>query len=325
MLVDLAARVRAAGLFESCARRYRRRLLVLVPAFAASWWLAWAAPTGGAIAAAIVAGVLAVQLGIVAHDAGHHAVDRRGWVNELCGQLGMSLVNGLGFRFWRRQHDAHHRHCQIEDHDPDLDYALLFSVFPRAVDRRRGWARRAQRWQAYYFWLLGAVGYPYALRWRSVRNLAVERAATRWERWALAGHVALWLVVPALVAGPAAALRAYAIMSLVVGALLTLLFSVNHMGMPTMAADARASYLRRQVETSRNLETNAVGRLLFAGLDHQIEHHLFPTIGAAHLPAVRRLVEPVCRRHGIGYHAVGVVRAQREVLSHLDAMGRLAS
>jgi linoleoyl-CoA desaturase len=37
------------------------------------------------------------------------------------------------------------------------------------------------------------------------------------------------------------------------------------------------------------------------GLNHQIEHHLFPRISHIHLPAISDIVEQVCKEHGVRY------------------------
>lgn len=323
-LVALAAELRAAGCFESAAAHYRLRLALLVPAFFALWFGLLVSSGAVYVGLVLATGLVSVQLGLIGHDAGHRAVDSRAWVNELCGHFGMSIVNGLGFGYWRGQHNLHHKHSQIEDRDPDMQDSLIVTVYARSVARKRGFARWLLRWQAVYFWPVAATFHPYALRLASLRNLLRRRRNARNDRWTLLLHVVLWLAVPALIVGPGAALVTYALVSLVVGGLLTMLFATNHVGMPSLEVGHDLDFFKRQVETSRNLDVPRPLTFLFGGLDHQIEHHLFPNMGAPGLRAARRVVEPFCRARGLRYTAVGFMAAQRAVLAHLSTVGQSA-
>jgi fatty acid desaturase len=322
--LELAERLREAGIFEPSDGIYRRRLTLLLPLFAVAYAALIVFP-GGIVWGLFVcvAAVAAVQLGIVAHDAGHRAVDARRWVNDVWGHVGMTLLTGLSFTHWRMQHNQHHRHCQDEDRDPDVQYRYFLALHPRSAGSRSGLARRLLPLQPYYFWILAALAYPWALRLASLRTLISRPGATRVDRAVLPFHYLLWLGAPALFVGPRAATVTYAATSLVVGVLLTGLFSGNHMGMPTLGPGEPASYLRRQVETSRNIDVPAPLRFLFGGLDYQIEHHLFPFVAQPRLPAARRVVEPFCRAHGVAYHSEGFFTAQRAIHRHLARIGAL--
>ena len=82
-----------------------------------------------------------------------------------------------------------------------------------------------------------------------------------------------------------------------------------------------------QVETTANFARQS--RLLtwyVGGLNHQIEHHLFPRICHVHLPVLAGVVEQVCREHGVRYSAHSSF--WRAVASHyawLRSMGRPAA
>jgi linoleoyl-CoA desaturase len=45
------------------------------------------------------------------------------------------------------------------------------------------------------------------------------------------------------------------------------------------------------------------------GLNHQIEHHLFPKVCHVHYRALSPIVEEVCARHGVRYRAQPSLRA----------------
>jgi fatty acid desaturase len=68
-------------------------------------------------------------------------------------------------------------------------------------------------------------------------------------------------------------------------------------------------FLLKQTVATLDFRTGFYGRLLAAGLDHQIEHHLFPRVSHTHYRKIRPLVEAFCRRHGYPYRRPGWARA----------------
>ena len=48
-----------------------------------------------------------------------------------------------------------------------------------------------------------------------------------------------------------------------------------------------------------------MGRLYCAGVEYQIEHHLFPGMSPTHYPHIAPMVEAFCRRHGYPYRTLG--------------------
>jgi fatty acid desaturase len=323
LMLELSGRLRAAGCFARCDQLYARRLAVLFPAFAACLVGLLAVPHGPIWAALVIAAAfLSVQLGLVAHDAGHRAVHRhRGW-NRFWGHACMTLACGLSFSHWCIVHDAHHRHSQDERLDPDMQFAATFSVHARGAAEKRGLASAIRPFQHLYFWPLTTL-YAWSLRWDSIVRLFTDPDRTRIDRWVLPLHYVLWLVVPWLVVGPAAALVGYALVSAVTGLYLVAIFAPNHMGMPSRRDGERWTYLEQQITTARDVSGGRWLGVAFRGLEHQIEHHLFPVIGSPRLGAARQIVTAFCAEHGLPHHEVGFLTAHQEVLGQLRVMGAL--
>ncbi len=59
--------------------------------------------------------------------------------------------------------------------------------------------------------------------------------------------------------------------------------SANRKGMPTITDDQQLDFLRRQVLTSRYVRGGWFSDVMPGGLDHQTEHHLFPSLPTVHL------------------------------------------
>jgi fatty acid desaturase len=264
----------------------------------------------------VLTGLVCVQLGIVSHDAGHGQVDRRKLWNSLWGYFGMTFVCGLSFTHWRKMHGAHHRHPQDERHDPDMQYGLLFSVHERGASAKRGLWRLTQRFQHWYFWPAGCF-YAWSLRWDSIARIIKDPAHTAVDRWVLLGHFALWLSFPPLLVGTKGALATYFLVSTVISLYLVAIFAPNHMGMPSVGEGDKLSYLAHQTTTSRDVQGGWLLSLFMGGLEHQIEHHLFPRIAQPRLKVARTIVSAFCAEHGFPYVEVRLLAAHRDALRHL--------
>jgi len=67
----------------------------------------------------------------------------------------------------------------------------------------------------------------------------------------------------------------------------------------------KADYALRQTATSLNYRTGPIGRLVCAGVQYQIEQHLFPNYSHLYYPAMSHLVRESCERHGYPYRTLG--------------------
>ena len=61
---------------------------------------------------------------------------------------------------------------------------------------------------------------------------------------------------------------------------------------------------RKLTATTVNFRAGPFGRLLCAGVDYQIEHHLFPGLGHTHYRRMAPQVEAFCRAHGYPYRVM---------------------
>jgi fatty acid desaturase len=85
-------------------------------------------------------------------------------------------------------------------------------------------------------------------------------------------------------------------------------FAPAHMPEEAAIADISqrgADFVLRQTATSLNFRTGPIGRLLCAGVDYQIEHHLFCNHSHIYYPTMSRLVREFCERHGYPYRTLG--------------------
>ena len=317
---ELRRLLSAAGFFGTSGRFYVRRLALLLPLFGLSFWGALHFHGAARIACDFLLALSVVQLGLIGHDAGHRAVSRRPWLNDLVGHLSFTVTSGLAFAHFRHQHDLHHRHTQDEALDPDMQFAVFLSVDPKGAAAKRGLLRLLLPFQALYFWPVATL-YAYSLRWDSAVFAVKRRDLMTVDRWLLVAHYLLWLVLPSLLVGPGVALLNYAVSSAVIAVLLTALFSTNHIGIPSAAS---GGWVARQAGTARNIANHPSFDWFFGGLNFQIEHHLFPRVGQDRLRSAQPVVRAFCAEHGIAYQEERFFQAHQSVLRHLARVARSA-
>src|SRR4051812_46214161 len=90
-LKELYADIRARGLLEP-THHWRWKLGVWLPAFLLSYLAMVVLPVGPLwLALAPLCAVAILTMGFAGHDAGHYALSRKRWVNDLWGQIAMTL------------------------------------------------------------------------------------------------------------------------------------------------------------------------------------------------------------------------------------------
>jgi fatty acid desaturase len=276
-----------------------------------------------AVLCALLIGFSSIQVALIGHDAGHHAVFQRSGANWALGSVCWSLCTGISFWWWYDRHNRHHARTNDVSGDPDLQWAGLVDYSEGTLRARAGWRRWLSRYQAllapvYVLFLpfaFRAEGWQFAFERLDGRRRLVELAL-------LCASTVAW-VCPVLVlhwwwVG------AYMLSQAIAGVYLALVVAPNHKGMPIWSAGLELSFLERQVLSSRNVRPHPIGDFLFGGLNYQIEHHLFPTMPRVHLRRARAVVQPFCLEHGLPYDEMGAFASYRLVLAELRRVGRAA-
>lgn len=272
----------------------------------------------------------------VGHDALHGALSRRPWVNAL---LGLAIdAMGASSYVWRRSHNAaHHAFTNVEGLDPDLDFGGALRLAPWTP--WRPW----HRWQ----WLYAPFAYALAgMKWHVHTDIALMRQPAlgpfrpqRHRPSAVVGVVVtkvaalLWsVVIPVVAVRPTVGefVAGYLVALLTAGFALGMTFQLAHavdlveFSRPDAAGALPESFLRAQLRTTANFACDTpLIAWLCGGLNHQVEHHLFPQVCSVHYPALRPRVREVCARHGVAYREAPTVRAALAAhFRQLRALGR---
>lgn len=319
---ELSRRVRAAGLLDRRPWYYAARIainLVLLAAGATTFFT-----LGQSWYQLIVAGYLAVvftQMAFIGHDAGHKQIFTRRRPNAAVGLLHGNLLTGFSFGWWVDKHNRHHANPNTEDHDPDIGAGAI-AFLDKHAEARHGMGRLIARWQAYLFFpllMLEALNLHYA----SIRAVLAGKVRARtWERLLLAVHLLGYPTVLLLVLPPLQALAFFGVHQAVFGLYLGATFAPNHKGMPIIGDADDLDYLSTQVLTSRNVTGGRIIDIAMGGLNHQIEHHLFPNMPRPALRHAKTLIRGFCREHNLPYTEATVTGSYTQALRHLNAVGK---
>jgi fatty acid desaturase len=316
----LRQELEAAGCFEAPRGRALGAMLAVATVYAAGYACLLGDPDWPLrLLACVVVTLAAVQAGLIAHEAGHRPITRR---RRLATLFHMTLLGGVADAFFQDTHRRHHPVVNDPARDPDMQSAL-FSLCPESVRSKGRIGRRITAAQGYLVWLFVNLQ-AFSLKLDGVCLLLRRLRSTRTDQLVFGLHLVLWFGAPTVAIGFWETLLNYAVWTWLGGPYLAAIFYVNHVGTAVVGDDERTSFLQRQLATSRNVGTGRLSNVLFGGLNHHIEHHLFPAIPTCKLRVARPITRAFCRRHGLPYRETSWPCAVREVLHHLHAMAALA-
>lgn len=319
MEVDDLAALHAALRARGCYRRPAGRVLAELGLFLAIVAAALAVLIAGEGLAVRLAALLLMTLGSLGvaantHTSSHYATSERRWLNELLTYFGCSFFLQFSATYWWHKHGVHHRSPNVIGVDADVDFEPLFALQLDEVDRCSRRRRRYYRLQ----WVLlplaiagNAVNMQIA-GWRYLIGALARRRTRRREHWidlgALSLHWVAWIAVPLSFFPPADVALFHLLRTVLLSYALFAAFAPAHLPAEALFVrpeQGRGDFVLRQTATTVNFRTGRIGRLLCAGLDHQIEHHLLPGLSHVCYPDASEVVRAYCERHGYPYRTLG--------------------
>ncbi|MBL8900757.1 MAG: acyl-CoA desaturase [Planctomycetes bacterium] len=267
------------------------------------------------LACALMGGAIAgIGFGI-GHDALHGAYATRPLWNRVL-SFSFELI-GANRSFWQLTHNrAHHSFTNVDGADLDLRVAdPLVRLSPHSPRLAHHRAQHLYAWPLYALTTLNWVfvkdyQYLFAPRFRSQLGSQLGRTEIALLFAGKALHYGWSLVLPlALLDLPLGQiLLGYLVMHLVAGTLLSVVFQLAHVieDLPVVTPDERGAiaeeWWAHQLRTTSNFATRSRWLSWFTGgLNHQVEHHLFPRICSVHYPALAPIVAATARKHGLPY------------------------
>lgn len=286
----------------------------------------------------VVCGLAACAIGLnIFHDACHGSLSTSPRVNRAVA-MGACMALGASRYLWvYKHHVLHHRFTNLYGWDDDLE--------------PRGWLRFTpqQPWHLRYrgqhrffvllylfntiewFFIKDFVQY-FTLRINPHQRIPAMSSAEKLEFWACkAIYLAVFVALPFAVMAPARALALLIVFHFTFGLTLTLVFNLAHLveeaAFPRPDGDpvtVREEWAAHQMRTTVNFANRSrMWNWFSGGLNHQIEHHLFPLVSHTHYPEISRTVRRAAGEHGLPYMELKTYRAA--LASHYRLLRTLAA
>lgn len=286
----------------------------------------------------VVIGIGMAGVGMnVMHDGNHGSYSTKPWLNKIMG-ASIYILAGNVYN-WQVQHNVlHHTYTNIHGHDEDLDAGRVMRFTKQAP-----W-KRFHRFQHYYsVFLYGLLTFNWALttdfqqmRRYLKRKLSYgefKKPSIRWTTLIITKviYFSIWLVLP-MVLGIAwyKVLLGFLIMHYTAGVILSVVFQLAHVveetdnPLPNEEGEIEHTWAIHQLFTTANFAPkNWFVNYFTGGLNHQIEHHIFPNISHVHYNKIGKIVKETAQEFNLPYYEF---KSMREALAshfnHLKELGQ---
>jgi linoleoyl-CoA desaturase len=312
--------------------RLQRKAALILVWFALSYAALLCSPSLAlALLATLSLAFAAAAIGFgVFHDANHGTLFRRPagnlWAARLC-----SVLLGPSRHFWVHKHQGlHHRQPNVAGWDDDLETRGFLRLSPTSAWEAR---HRGQELKAFFYYGVNSLEWVFVKDFHCLAHSRLNEwqavSLARHERSELlvskALHLLLFILPIFLILPLAWAAAAFILFHFVFSWVLAAVFQVAHLT-PEMQFDgvrAGDDWAIHQIRTTADFATGSrLATWFTGGLNHQIEHHLFPNVSHTHYAALRPIVRSVAQRHGLHCHDLGsMFAAVRQHLTLLKALG----
>lgn len=285
----------------------------------------------------IVIGVGMAGVGMnVMHDGNHDSFSSKSWINKIMGGS-IYILAGNVFN-WQVQHNVlHHTFTNIHGHDEDLDSGRIIRF-----TKHDEW-KKFHRFQHYYsIFLYGLLTINWAIttdfkQMKSYmkRKLSYGKSASPAKEWSVLIitkiiYLSVWIVLPMLVLEIAwwKILIGFFVMHYTAGLILSMVFQLAHVVedidtlVPEEDGTIKNTFHIHQLFTTTNFSTkNRIVNWFTGGLNHQVEHHLFPHISHIHYTKIAKIVKETAKEFNLPYYEYKTTR--KAIISHFKHLKEL--
>lgn len=294
------------------------------------WWM---------LALTVLIGVGMAGVGMnVMHDGNHGTYSSKKWLNQLMGGS-IYILSGNVYN-WKVQHNVlHHTYTNITGHDEDLEAGKIMRF-----SKESPW-KRFHKYQHYYsVFLYGLLTINWAIladfkqmKRYIRRGLSAEGKLQPMREWSILVitkiiYLTIWIVLPILLMDIAwwKILIGFFVMHFVAGVILSVVFQLAHVTHESVTMPApedgqlKNIWAIHQLKTTANFGTrNRIVNWFTGGLNHQVEHHIFPHISHIHYKKISEIVKKTAREFNLPYHEFRTTRAAIAAhFTHLRNLGK---
>jgi linoleoyl-CoA desaturase len=293
-------------------------------------------PFWGHLLLTFVMGVGMAGIGMnVMHDANHGSYSTKSWVNKFMG--GTIYVLAGNVHNWQVQHNVlHHTYTNIIGHDEDLEAGRIIR-FSKKAD----W-HSFHKFQHYYaVFLYGLLTFNWAITtdFKQMRSYLKRKLSygepkspkILWTTLIITKviYVAIWIVLPMLIGIVWwKVLVGFFVMHYTAGLILSIVFQLAHVvneaanPVPNEEGEMENTWAIHQLYTTVNFAPkNKIVNWYTGGLNHQIEHHIFPHISHVHYGNIAKIVKETARECQLPYYEYKTMTAA--VIAHFKHLKEL--
>ncbi|MFA5297364.1 MAG: acyl-CoA desaturase [Lutibacter sp.] len=285
----------------------------------------------------VVIGIGMAGVGMnVMHDSNHESFSNKKWVNKVMGSS-IYILAGNVYN-WKVQHNVlHHSFTNIQGHDEDIDAGRIIRF-----SRHAKWLRIHQFQKYYSIFLYGLLTINWAITTdfkqmhkylkRKLSYGKFPNPATEWTTLIITKLVyyMLWIVLPILVLDISwwKVLIGFFVMHYTAGMILSLVFQLAHvvpnteMPLPDEEGNLEHTWAVHQLYTTSNFApTNKLISWYTGGLNHQVEHHIFPNISHIHYGKISKIVKETALEFNLPYNEYKTFK--KAVIEHFNQLKTL--
>ncbi len=296
-------------------------------------------PTWAQLLLTVVMGVGMAGVGMnVMHDGNHGSYSNKEWVNRLMGSS-IYILAGNVYN-WQVQHNVlHHTYTNIHGHDEDLEAGRILR-FSEHVE----W-KKHHRFQHFYSVLLYGfltINWAITTDWQQMKRFMgrklsygkLPRPIVNWSKLVISKlvYISIWIIIPIVVLDFSfwKVFLGFFIMHYTAGLILSLVFQLAHvvegaeMPLPEENGTIKNTWAIHQLKTTVNFSPRSfIVNYFTGGLNHQVEHHIFPHISHVHYGKIAKIVKETALEFNLPYNEYKTTRkALAAHFRHLKLMGQ---
>lgn len=286
----------------------------------------------------IIIGIGMAGVGMnVMHDANHESFSSKKWVNKLMGSS-IYILAGNDYN-WKVQHNVlHHTYTNIQGLDEDIEAGRIIRFSKHAK-----WLN-IHKFQKYYsIFLYGLLTINWAITTdfkqsysylkRKLSYGKFPNPVTQWTKLIIGKiiYYAVWIVLPLIIGFTWwQVLIGFFIMHYTAGIILSVTFQLAHvmpnteMPLPDTDGNMEHTWAIHQLFTTSNFAPkNKLVEFFTGGLNHQVEHHIFPHISHVHYKKISEIVRKTAQEFDLPYNEYKTFFAAfTEHFKQLDYLGK---
>ena len=231
------------------------------------------------------------------------------------------------------QHNVlHHTYTNVHGHDEDLDSGRILRFTKHAEWK---WYHRFQHYYSILLYGLLTINWAITTDFIQMKRYMKQKLAygklpnpfVNWSTLVISKivYLSLWIVLPIAVLDLAwwKILIGFFVMHYTAGLILSVIFQLAHvmdaaeMPLPEKDGSLKNTWAIHQLKTTVNFSPKSkIINWFTGGLNHQVEHHIFPNISHIHYGKIAEIVKKTAKEFNLPYNEYKTTR--KAIIAHFS-------